>query len=118
MRPVIALLLSTLFFTGLARAQRLPQTVLPEHYQLTIAPDLQNESFAGDETISVRLTVPVRSITLHAVGIEVQEVAVTAGGETQRAVVASDAQHEMASLTVARQLSPAPRRFTCDTGGA
>jgi aminopeptidase N len=106
MRPVIALLFSTLFITGLARAQRLPQAVLPEHYQITIAPDLQKESFAGDETISVRLTVPARSITLHAVGIEFQEETVTAGAETQRAVVATDARREMATLTVARQLSP------------
>lgn len=106
MRSAFALLFSTLLIAGLARAQRLPQTVLPEHYQITIAPDLQNESFAGDETISVRLTVPARSITVHAVGIQFQEVTVITGSETQKAVVETDVQREMATLSVARELSP------------
>ncbi len=43
------------FISFLACAQRLPRNIEPEHYQLTFAPDLQNEKFTGEEAIDVRV---------------------------------------------------------------
>ena len=40
---------------AVARAQRLPGGVRPEHYSLTITPDLAKARFAGSETIEVVL---------------------------------------------------------------
>ena len=39
-------------------AQRLPGGVRPEHYSLTITPDLAKARFAGTETIEVVLEQP------------------------------------------------------------
>ena len=41
-----------------ASAQRLPQTVRPEHYTLTLTPDLKAATFSGVETIDVTLAEP------------------------------------------------------------
>src|ERR1035438_6073918 len=55
---------------GRAEAQRLPGGVRPEHYALTITPDLVKATFAGQETIDVVLDKPAASITLNAAEIE------------------------------------------------
>jgi aminopeptidase N/puromycin-sensitive aminopeptidase len=55
---------------GSAWAQRLPGGVRPEHYALTITPDLAKARFAGVETIEVVLDAPATAITLNAAEIE------------------------------------------------
>jgi hypothetical protein len=40
-----------------AAAERLPTTVLPDHFDLKIVVDLASASFTGDETIRVRVTI-------------------------------------------------------------
>ena len=41
-----------------AIAQRLPATVMPTHYALWFAPDLQNATFRGRETIDIDVQQP------------------------------------------------------------
>jgi len=82
-------------------AQRLSTAIVPEHYSLWFAPDLQRATFRGRATIRVRAARPTTAITLHAAEIEFGDVAVTAGGRTQPARVAVDAAAETATLTVA-----------------
>ena len=92
-------------------AQRLPDTVVPEHYSLWFAPDLQNATFRGRETISVQLKAATREITLHAAEITFGEVTVTAGGRTQPARVTPNEQREMATLTVPQPLPVGPAQI-------
>ena len=86
-------------------AQRLPGTVLPEHYALWFGPDLKKETFRGRETINVTLTEPATSITLHAAEISFGEVTITSGGRTQKAKVTTDPKTETATLTVPQRLA-------------
>src|SRR5688572_19571476 len=87
-----------------ALAQRLPETVIPEHYTLWFEPDLAKETFRGRESIRVTVTEPTTSITLHAAEISFGEVTVTSGGRTQIAKVTTDAKGETATLTVPERL--------------
>nr|WP_158945651.1 M1 family metallopeptidase [Granulicella sp. S190] len=64
----------SLLATPGAEAQRLPSGVHPEHYSLTITPDLKSATFTGEETIDVVLDAPAKSITLNAVEIKFGEV--------------------------------------------
>src|SRR5215468_7454514 len=54
---------------SVAHAQRLPEGVHPEHYSLTLTPDLKAATFSGEETIDVVVDRPSSSITLNAAEI-------------------------------------------------
>src|ERR1700733_6030289 len=71
---VLALAALTLSLTIGMQAQRLPGGVHPEHYSLTLTPDLQAATFSGEETIDVTLDAPSKSITLNAADIKFGEV--------------------------------------------
>jgi aminopeptidase N len=91
--------------TATALAQRLPVTVSPTHYSLWFAPDLQNATFRGRETIDVTVPNPTSSITFNAAEIQFQTVTVSSGGRTQTARVTLDDKSEMATLTVPRPIA-------------
>ncbi len=58
------------------KSVRLPSHIKPEHYLLTIKPDLEAFTFAGEEIITLSLSKPVKEITLHSkeLDIEVAEI--------------------------------------------
>jgi aminopeptidase N/puromycin-sensitive aminopeptidase len=91
-------------FLAQANAQRLPQTVRPEHYTLTLTPDLKAATFSGIETIDVTLAEPTDHITLNAAEIVFESVSVTAGGKKLPATVALDKDKQQAAFTFAEKL--------------
>jgi len=95
---------SLCLFAASAPAQRLPQTVLPTHYTLTLTPDLQTATFSGVESIDVTLTEPTGHITLNSIEIAFQTVTITAAGKNQTATIALDNAREQATFTFPNQL--------------
>jgi aminopeptidase N len=87
-----------------ANAQRLPQNVKPQHYTLTLTPDLKAATFTGKETIDVMLAQPANDIVLNAAQITFDKVTITSGGKTQTAQVAQDKAKEQATFTVPAQI--------------
>ena len=94
-----------LFLAAPASAQRLPGNVVPEHYTLWFAPDLEKETFRGRESIDVVLTEPSTTVTLHAAEITFGEVKITSGGRTQTARVTLDEGRETATFTVPQPIA-------------
>jgi aminopeptidase N/puromycin-sensitive aminopeptidase len=92
----------------MAELPRLPDAVVPEHYQLKFTPDLAQATFAGDETIEVRVLHPVSALRLNAAEIRFQEAAITSAGMTQTAQVTLDDKGEMATLAVGKALAIGP----------
>ena len=84
----------------MADAQRLPQTVHPDHYSLTLTPDLKAATFTGVETIDVTLAEPANSISLNSAEIAFQTVTVSAGGKEQTGTVSLNNEKEQATITV------------------
>jgi len=95
---------STFIASAIAQAQRLPNTVLPQHYSLTLTPDLKAATFTGTEGIDVTLAEPARSITLNAHDLTFQSVKISTAGKEQAAVVSLDPEKQQATLTVPNQL--------------
>jgi aminopeptidase N len=91
-----------------ARAQRLPQTAHPEHYVLTLTPDLKAATFTGSEKIEVALDQPSDSITLNAVEIKFQSVTAKVDGKDVTATVTEDAKKEQVTFKFGQTL-PAGR---------
>ncbi len=85
-------------------AQRLPSTVVPDHYTLTLTPDLKAATFTGTESIDVSIKQPVKAITLNAVEIAFQSVAITEGSDHQAATISLDNDKEQATFTFAHEL--------------
>ncbi|HEY6969364.1 MAG TPA: M1 family metallopeptidase [Candidatus Angelobacter sp.] len=100
--------ISLLLLAAFAAAQRLPQDVIPQNYNLTFTPDLAAATFTGDEIIQVNIQKPTSSITLNSAEIQFQKVTITQGANSQEARVTPDAQKEQASLTVGLQLTQGP----------
>ncbi|HET6664513.1 MAG TPA: hypothetical protein VFG94_09660, partial [Acidimicrobiales bacterium] len=56
-----------------ANPHRLPRAVVPRRYDLTIEPDLEAASFAGNEAIAVDVLNETNEVVLNAVEIEIDE---------------------------------------------
>ena len=97
-----------LLLSAAASAQRLPNRVSPQSYDLTLAPDLANATFTGDETIQVRLLASSSSIVLNSAEIEFKEVTLTAGGSAQAATVTTDDKNETVTLTTSNAVPAGP----------
>ena len=82
-----------------AGAQRLPAMVLPEHYTLSLTPDLKAATFSGVESIDVTVKALVNSVTLNSAEIAFQSVTVTAAGRQQTGAVSLDAEKQQATFT-------------------
>ncbi len=86
------------------QAQRLPTDVTPQHYSLTLEPDLKAATFTGKEEIDVTLEKPSNSITLNATQITFQSVTITADGNTQTANVAENKPDQQVTLHVDKEI--------------
>ena len=83
---------------------RLPRTVAPRRYDLTLEPDLAAATFSGSETIAVEVLEPTTEVVLNAVEIEIDEAVASVEGERLVASVALDEATERATLTFDRTL--------------
>jgi aminopeptidase N len=95
--PAAVILLATAFPS---RAQRLPDTVVPDSYDLKFAPDLPEATFTGEETIHVHIQKPTTSVTLNSAEIEIMEASIASGDFRQAAFFKTDDKTETATITV------------------
>jgi len=99
-------IVATLFGTNSpnAFAQRLPQTVKPEHYALTLAPNLKDATFTGKESIDVEVEQATDSITLNSAEIKFISVTASYGSKTATAKVTEDADKQQATFHFSEQI--------------
>ncbi len=105
-RAAVASAFACLLFTPyrFAEGQRLPQTVVPDHYELKLTPDLKAATFSGEEQIDVEMKEPSTRITLNSTEIEFQGATIKAGGKEQKATISSDKEKEQTTFTVAEPI--------------
>jgi puromycin-sensitive aminopeptidase len=96
---------------------RLPRTVVPRRYDLTLEPELEAATFAGREVVAVTVVTPTADVVLNAAELEIDEAVAEIGGgspgdgggapgSTERlvAAVSLDEDAERATLTFERPL--------------
>jgi aminopeptidase N/puromycin-sensitive aminopeptidase len=99
------LITAALFFAALPlAAARLPQSVIPDHYAISITPNLAAETFSGQETIDVDIKEPIDTIMLHSVDLDLHDVIVASGSKLLNPTITFDAANEMASLKFGQTL--------------
>jgi aminopeptidase N len=81
-------------------AQRLPENVVPDSYDLKFEPDLASATFTGDELIHVHLQKSATAIALNSAELDFKEAWIGSADFKQAAAVAKDEKNETATLTV------------------
>jgi aminopeptidase N/puromycin-sensitive aminopeptidase len=104
MKRTVLLIIFALALALGTSAQRLPENVTPESYDLKFEPKLSNATFSGDVTIHVRLLKPASSIVLNSAESEFQEATIAAGGSVQTASVSLDGKNETATLAMPKAI--------------
>jgi aminopeptidase N len=116
MKRLVALVVWSLLASSGVLAQRLPENVVPDSYDLKFEPDLASATFAGDELIHVHLEKPTTAIVLNSAEIDFKEVWIGSADFKQAAAVTRDEKNETATLTVPSVVPAGPAeihiRFT------
>ena len=88
---------------------RLPTTVVPTHYDLELAPDLDAATFTGTAEITIVVTEAVEELVLHALDLEIAE-AWLEGGDGRRidATPSFDAPSETVTLALSAPAEAGP----------
>jgi puromycin-sensitive aminopeptidase len=88
---------------------RLPRTVVPSRYELTLEPDLDAATFAGTEAVAVEVVEPVTELLLNAQDLEIDEAwlePADGSGTRLDATVALEPDDERARLTLSGTAEP------------
>ncbi|HEY8526811.1 MAG TPA: M1 family metallopeptidase [Acidimicrobiales bacterium] len=91
-----------------ANPYRLPRTVRPRRYDLTLEPDLDAATFSGEETIAVEVVEPTDAIVLNAAEIEIDDAVVDAGAASGALGVSVELDEETERLTLRLDETLAP----------
>ena len=85
-----------------SKREVLPDSVAPIHYELSLSPDAEAFTFKGRVAITVEVRATGRSVTLNAVGLAFDHVALDGGSAP---VVSFDEKRGRATLTFATAVS-------------
>ena len=86
---------------------RLPRAVRPRRYDLTVTPELEDSTFAGEVDIIADVVEPTSQVVLNALDLEIDAAWITVDGRRVDVAVALDPELERATLTVSEPLLPA-----------
>ena len=92
---------------------RLPKTVTPSHYDLTLKPDLVNFTFAGTEEISISVSETTDVFVINSIEIEIDEawVSVSDGSRIDVSGIEYDEELQRATLSLASAVAPGDHTF-------
>jgi len=86
---------------------KLPKQVVPEEYQIRIAPDLGKLTFSGSETIKLNVRQPVRQLVLNALEIKITSAAVD-GEAIPQSAIKLDPKEELLTIALTSELPAGP----------
>ncbi len=88
---------------------RLPRTIVPRRYELTLTPDLGAARFAGEAHIHVDVTETVTEVVLNAVELDILTAElISSTGERLPAQVTYDEPEERAIIALSAPAQPGP----------
>ena len=102
-----------------SNAVMLPKDVRPVLYDLTLTPDLDSFTFAGEETVDIEVLEATSSVTLNSAEIEVASCRVTTAGgvELTPADTSFDEQAETVTFDFGRPLPAGPAKLQIEFSG-
>ena len=79
---------------------RLPRTVVPNHYDIVLEPDLANSSFEGSVGINVEVVKSTSAIVLNAIELDLITATVSQGDRVFNGSISLDEEKERATITI------------------
>jgi puromycin-sensitive aminopeptidase len=93
---------------------RLPRSVTPLAYRLTLAPDLEAATFSGEVEIDLEVLEPVTTIVCNAAELVIEEALISSGeGAAAPATVALDETAERVTFALPSAIGLGPARLRC-----
>ena len=97
---------------------RLPGSVVPNHYNLHLSPNLEAETFTGEVEISIEIAETVSEILLNSKEIDVKSARLIGeNGEIEATEFIYDEELERVTLQLANDASPGSYRLAIDFDG-
>ena len=89
-------------------AYRLPTNVQPLKYDLTLTPNLDSFTFAGEESIDLQVSEAVAGIAVNAIELEILEASATLADGTSLPAqsIAMDEEMETATFAFGQEIPP------------
>ncbi|MBT4515587.1 MAG: hypothetical protein HOC77_10905, partial [Chloroflexi bacterium] len=86
---------------------RLPKTIVPSRYDITLEPDLQAYTFAGSEAIDIAVSESVDEMVINSIEIEIDEAWLSAadGSRTDVSGITYDEELQRATLSLASSVN-------------
>jgi puromycin-sensitive aminopeptidase len=102
-----------------ANPYRLPRTVIPSRYELTISPDLRARSFVGRVTVTVEVTEALAQIVCNANELEIRKAWVvdSTGTQTSANNISHDAESERVTIGMERTIPVGTAQVTYEFVG-
>ncbi len=86
---------------------RLPRTVSPVRYDVSLRPDLKAFTFAGSSSVTVTVHEPVNSITLNAIELDISQARLeSADGASHAAAITYDEAEQQATFAFETTVEP------------
>ncbi|MGH8957177.1 MAG: M1 family metallopeptidase [Acidimicrobiia bacterium] len=96
---------------------RLPRSVVPSRYDITLVPDLASATFSGSETVGVEVLEPTASIVLNSHEIEIPSARLRRGDVTLEATVSYEPENQRALLAFDQSIDPGPGELILEFTG-
>ena len=100
-----------------ANPYRLPRTVIPSRYELTLEPDLDAATFSGNVAVSVEVKEPVAEVVLNALELEIDEAWLERDGSRLDANPAFEPETERCRLRLSGTAEPGSWTLRCSFRG-
>ncbi|HEU5346295.1 MAG TPA: M1 family metallopeptidase [Ktedonobacterales bacterium] len=101
------------------KAYRLPLTVRPRHYSITLDARPGRETFSGTLAVQVSIAAPTNTIELHARDLTLSNARVESpSGQSFSVTIAPDAEREIAVLTLDGEAPAGGATLTLDFAGS
>ena len=84
---------------------RLPKTIIPSYYSITIETDLDNEKFSGSEIISIEIKEKINTIKLNSIGLKIDKAEII-NDQLKSESITEDKEHETISINFNKDFEP------------
>lgn len=95
---------------------KLPKQVVPEEYEIRLAPDVAKRTFSGSETVKLKMRAPVRQIVLNALEIQIASASFD-GKALPKAAIHVDARQEIVTLDLGSEISAGAHALALEFSG-